>query len=263
MTSRNGTSQGPGTPLLKKPGPTKFACDVVTVAEIKLLAIRHSWHWFLLAAFIFPLPIFYLAHSLISDDPAAVSRIVAGTIVFGASFTTGMLVGQSFAAERFMGTLKLVVTMPVSKLAYVLGSLIYSFLMGTLTVAALLLFALMARVEMEIVWTFVPSIVLSVLCLAGLTLFVVSFAPSMQVGNIMAGLLGMVLAIISPVYFTMDQAPLLQRWLGFVSPLRYAADAISASLSGNSDVLIDLVVLSAFAIGAMSLGLWKLPWRER
>ena len=96
-----------------------------------------------------------------------------------------------------------------------------------------------------------------------LTLFVVSFAPSIQVANIMTVLLGMVLAIISPVYFTMDQAPLVQRWLGFVSPLRYAADAIDTSLSGRSDVLVELAVLSAFAIAAMSLGLWKLPWRER
>ena len=251
------------TPSLRTRGPLKFIADVFTVAETKLLTISRSWYWFLLGALVFPLPIFYLAHSLAPDDPEAVRRIMAGTIVFGASFTTGMLVGQGFAAERFMGTLKLVVTMPVSKAAYVLGSLIYSSLMGALTVAALLLFALIANVEMELTWTLLPSIVLAILCLAGLTLFVVSFAPSIQVGNILAGLLGMVLAIISPVYFTMDQAPLVQKWLGFVSPLRYAADAISASLSGHTDVWTELAVLSAFAIAAMSLGLWKLPWRER
>ena len=253
----------PGAPSLRTSGPLKFAGDVLTITETKLLTIRRSWYWFLAAAIVFPLPIFYLAHSLAPDDPEAVRRIMAGTIVFGASFTTGLLVGQNFNSERFMGTLRLVVTMPVSKAAYVLGSLLYSSLTGFLAVAMLLLFALAANVDMEITWTLLPSIVLAVLCLSGLTLFVVSFAPSVQVGNIMAALLGMVLAIVSPVYFTMEQAPLVQKWLGYVSPLRYAADAISASLSGRSDVLVELAVLSAFAIAAMCLGLWKLPWRER
>ena len=200
------------TPSLRTNGPLKFAGDVFTVAETKLIAIRHSWYWFVLAALVVPLPIFYLAYSIAPDDPEVVRRIMAGTLVFGASFTTGIIVGQGFASERFMGMLKLMVTMPVSKAAYVLGSLIYSSLTGGLTVAVLL---------------------------------------------------GMVLAIISPVYFTMEEAPLVQKWLGYVSPLRYAADAIDASLSGRSDVLIELAVLSAFAIAAMCLGLWKLPWRER
>ena len=60
----------------------------------------------------------------------------------------------------------------------------------------------------------------------------------------------------------MEQAPLLIRWFGFVSPLRYAADGISASLSGSTDVLFELTVLAGFALVAMALGLWKLPWRE-
>ena len=260
--SRGGASQ-PGAPLIRTHGLLKFAGDVFTVAETKLIAIRRSWYWFVLTALAVPLPIFYLVYSIAPDDREVVRRIMAGTLVFGASLTTGVIVGQGFANERFMGTLKMVVTMPVSKTAYVLGSLFYSSLTGALTAAVLLLFALIANVEMEIAWTLLPSIVLAALCIAGLTLFVVSFAPSIQVANIMTVLLGMVLAIISPVYFTMDQAPLVQRWLGFVSPLRYAADAIDASLSGRSDVLVELAVLSACAIAAMSLGLWKLPWRER
>ena len=51
--------------------------------------------------------------------------------------------------------------------------------------------------------------------------------------------------------------------IGYISPLRYAADAIEKSLSGQADVWLELGILSVISIGAMSLGLWRLPWRER
>ena len=98
--------------------------------------------------------------------------------------------------------------------------------------------------------------------MAGLTLFVVSFAPSLQAGNLITGLLSLALAAVSPVYFTMEQAPLLLRLLGYVSPLRYAADGIGKSVSGRGDVWTELAVLAGFAVVTMSLGLWRLPWRE-
>lgn len=75
--------------------------------------------------------------------------------------------------------------------------------------------------------------------------------------------LSLIRAALSPVYFTMDQAPLLMKSIGYISPLRYAADAIEKSLSGQSDVWAELGILSAIAIDAISLVLRRLPWRER
>ena len=105
-------------------------------------------------------------------------------------------------------------------------------------------------------------VVLAVLFLAGLTLFITSFASSLMVGSMLANIAGIILAMVSPVFFTMEQAPLLLRWLGYVSPLRYAADRLSSSLTGRTDVAVEIAVLAASTLGAMVLGLWRLPWRE-
>ena len=153
--------------------------------------------------------------------------------------------------------------MPVSKGAYVLGSLAHSSLSGAMTVIILLGFALVAGVDIDLEWGLAPSIILTVLAVSGLTLFVVSFAPSLQVGNLATGLLSLILAALSPVYFTMDQAPLLMKLIGYVSPLRYTADAIEKSLSGQADVWVEMGILSVIALGSLSLGLWRMPWRER
>ena len=115
---------------------------------------------------------------------------------------------------------------------------------------------------MKITVAIVPVLLLTVLCLSGITFFVVSFAHSLEVANVMTGFVGMILAVISPVYFTMEQAPAIMRWLGYVSPLRYASDGITASFSGRTDIWFEFGVLLLTALVTMSLGLWKLPWRE-
>ena len=78
----------------------------------------------------------------------------------------------------------------------------------------------------------------------------------------MANLLGILPVMISPVFFTMEQAPLLLKWIGWVSPMRYAADGITKSLSGQTDVWVELAVLAGFAVTTLGLGIWKLRWRE-
>ncbi len=241
----------------------KFVSDTVSVFELNLIPSLKHWYLTVLLASAFPLPWFYVTRAIAPDDPDVLRRLMAGTLVFGVTFSIGMLVGQNAVAQRFLGNLKLLISMPVSKTAYVIGSLVYSSISGAITVPILLGFGLLSGVDIQVAWGLAPSLVLSIMVMAGLTLFVVSFAPSLQAGNLVTGLVALVLAALSPVYFTMEQAPLLLKLLGYVSPLRYSADAIAKSLSGQADVAIELAVLAAFAIVTMSLGLWRMPWREK
>ncbi len=243
-------------------GLGKFVSDSVSVFEINFLPAVRYWYLTVLLSSGFAIPWFYVTRSIAPDDPDVVRRLLAGTLVFGVTFSIGTLVGNNAVAQRFMGNLRLLITMPVSKGAYVLGSLAFSSISGTITVVALLGFGLAAGVDIDVAWGLAPCLVLSVLTMAGLALFVVSFAPSLTAGNLITSLLSLALAAVSPVYFTMEQAPLLLRLLGYVSPLRYAADGISKSVSGRGDVWTELAVLGAFAVVTMSLGLWRLPWRE-
>ena len=252
----------PRTDRLRTPGPRKLLSDSLAVLEIHALPMIRQWYLIVLGTLVFPIPMFYVFQSIAPDDAAVWQRLLAGTLIFGVSFSTAMLVGQQIVAQRFMGHLKLVITMPVSKAAYVVGTLAYTSVSGTLSALFLLGFAFIAGVEIEPTWTLAPALLLTVLALAGIVLFVMSFAPSLPVGNIIASLIAIVLVIISPVYFTMESAPLLLQWFGYVSPLRYAADAIAASLGGRMDVWLELAVLAAYALVAMGLGLWRLPWRE-
>ena len=244
-------------------GVGKFASDAVSVFELNFIPAVKTWYLTFLLASASALPWFYVTRAIAPDDPQAVRRLMAGTLVFGVTFSIGLIVGQNAVAQRFTGSLRLLVSMPMSKGSYVLGSLAYSSISGTITVLVLLGFGMWSGVGIDPAWGLAPSLILAVLTVAGLTMFVVGFAPSLQVGNTAAALLSLILAALSPVYFTMEQAPVALRLLGYISPLRYAADGIEKSLSGRSDVLVELVVLAVFAAATMALGLWRLPWREK
>lgn len=78
----------------------------------------------------------------------------------------------------------------------------------------------------------------------------------------MANLVGVVLVVASPVFFSMEEAPIILKLLGWVSPMRYAADGVMKSLSGQTDVFFEFVILTMFACISIVVGLWNLRWRE-
>ena len=263
MRPRPELTNVPAATGLRVTGPVKLLGDISTVIGIKTRISVRNWYWFIAGALVFPLPLFYMLNAYVGDDPAASIRIIAGTLVFSVSFSTANQMAQGFLDERFSGNLKLMITAPVAKSAYVAGTLMHSSMIGAVSVVAILVFALVSGIDIDPTWTFLPVVVLAVLFLAGVALFITSFASSRTVGSMLANMVGIILAMVSPVFFTMEQAPLLLRWLGYISPLRYAADGLSASLSGRTDVAVEIAVLAASTLAAMALGLWRLPWREK
>ena len=135
--------------------------------------------------------------------------------------------------------------------------------LGLVIVGVLLSLGIISGVDFDPTLAFIPMVLPMVLVMAGLMLFLTSIAPSAEVGSIINGMVGILPVMLSPVFFTMEQAPLLMRWLGFVSPFRYAADGIMKSLSGRTDILTEFVVLAGIAALTMTIGFWRLKWRER
>jgi ABC-2 type transport system permease protein len=241
----------------------KFFRDVWSILEMKVLFLVQGWYWFAIRPLVFPLGVLFWLQVMVPDDPEVGRRILAGSVVFGVSLSTANMLTQLILQDRFLGRIKLLITMPMSKASYVVGVLAFAAVQTSPVVVVLLAFAPVVDVEVDFNWTFFPLIIIALLSVAGIALMIASYAQSPEVGGIMSNLFGVFLVMISPVFFTMDQAPAALRLLGWVSPMRYAADGISESISGQTDIWLDFLILAGFAIATISLGLWKMKWREQ
>jgi hypothetical protein len=218
----NNTQAGavPETAVPRYPagGAGKFLSDSVSVFEINFFSAERHWYLLLLMSAGIPLPMVVRhqghcprrpwRHPPIARRDAALRRFIPHRDAGRAERRLPTLYGQPQA----------VFTMPVSKGAYVLGSLAFSSILGTIAATFLVVFGFLAGVHIDIALGLAPSLALAVLSVVGLTMFVVSFAPSLQAENILTSMLSLVLAALSPAYSTTEQAPLLLRLLGWVSP---------------------------------------------
>ena len=164
-------------------GWRKFILDAASVFEIRFTLLLRSWHWYIMGTLVFPLGMFYFASALAPDNPEATRRAMIGTIVFGSTMITTSMLGQSVIFDRFQGRLKLIITMPVSRIAYALGILAFGAILSGSAVAILISAALVAGVEFHFTWAVAPIVSMTLLTMSGLTLFVVSYAPSPEVGR--------------------------------------------------------------------------------
>ena len=140
---------------------------------------------------------------------------------------TANSLSDQLVQDRFQGRLKLLITMPMSKAAYAIGVFAFASIQSAVIMALLLTFGFVAGVDFDLTLAFIVVIVPMLLTMAGFPIFLASLAPSAEVGGIINGAVGILPVMISPVFFTMEHAPLVLRWLGWVSPFRYAADGIN------------------------------------
>lgn len=244
-------------------GKRKFGRDVLSIFQMKLFMGLQAWQWYLMGALVFPMSLFFWSRALAPDDPEAVRRLMTGAMIFGVAMMTANSLSDQLVQDRFQGRLKLLITMPMSKAAYALGVLAFGSIQSVAILVLLMGLGIAIGVDFEPTWAFVPVVVPMLLTMAGLTLVLSSLAPSAEVGGIINSMVGILPVMLSPVFFTMEQAPLLLRWFGWVSPFRYAADGIMKALSGRTDVWAEVAILTGFAVTMMALGFWKLHWRER
>ena len=229
---------------------------------MKLLFLRRGWYWYLLRAIVFPIGMFFWLRILAPDDPVVVLRFIGGAIIFGVTLMTANMLAQQMLLDRYLGRLKLLISMPVSKGSYAFGVIAFAVLQSIPMVILVLLAGVLTGMELSISWVFPILILTLLISMAGLTLIIASHSPSMEIGGIISNLIGIGLVMLSPVFFSIDQAPVALKWIGWISPMRYAADGISKSLSGRTDVWIELLVVAVFTISTLLIGLWKLKWTD-
>ena len=242
----------------------KFASDTLIIFQIETLKARSWWWIYMTSIVMFPIGTLYFAKWLVPPgaQDAVGTRLMTGSLVFALGLMTVNNLAQVMLWERFSNTLKLIITSPVHPLSYALGIVLFSAFQGMLTAAAVLSFSPVVGIDIHLSWWLAPVLLLRSVWLTGIGIVIATWSPSMQVGNLMANMVGIMVTMLSPVYFPIERLPHWLRWVVRFSPYTHAGAAVDGILSGRGGYGREVVYLALITAVGLAVGVMGLRWRE-
>lgn len=244
----------------------KRLTDTACVFRIHLARLRAEAGPFVLAALVFPSAMYLFANAVSGVGGASDERrlrFLAGSIVFSLSMTSISWLGYLLLENRFTGRLKLFATLPLAPSSYIFGILVFALAQAALGTSLLLIVARVLGVQTKLNFlSLVPAVLLTMLCLCGLSIIIAARARSFSEGSLLTDSLGAGLVFLAPVYYPADVMPQALRVVSEWLPTAFAARAVNAALAGRNATGWELLALALMTVATLSLGFRMMRWRE-
>jgi ABC-2 type transport system permease protein len=149
-------------------------------------------------------------------------------IVAQAVLTTSLFAGVSIVSDREGGFLREILVAPLSRAGIVLGKAAGAAAAALLQVLVLLLVAPVVGVPLDVglLLKLAPTVIILSVALAGLGIFIGSFAPSQQGFQLLMQILVFPMIFLAGVFFPVDRVPVWMEVLSKANPVTYGVDAI-------------------------------------
>lgn len=246
---------------------SRYLAQLADLLLVQLSNWRWAWRQLVLTGMITPV-ISMLALSAFArgQDRSLTEHILIGSLMLGLLFQNQNQVAGNFAFMKANGTLDFFAAQPVSKVLLSIATVGSFFL---LSLPALLVTVAIGALALDVGLSPSPWLLLVVpLCVV----------PAAAIGALIGGLVGtmeesgalsllttLLMTGCGPVLIPADRLPAALNALGAVNPATYAASALRATLVGpvGPELLRDVAVLAAFALGLLVLLTKSMPWRMR
>ena len=173
---------------------------------------------------------------MINPPPEVETRLLAGALVFGVGMQSVNMTGSLMVSERFEGQMKLFTTSPISQGSYVVGVTIAGALMAILTAVAVLGLAAATGVNFHLSPLLAPLLIITGLTLPGLAVLIATHARTAQAGYMLCSTVGILVVLVSPIFYPIERLPEVLQWLAQLSPFTHAGQAFMEVLSGGSSI---------------------------
>ncbi len=117
-----------------------------------------------------------------------------------------------------------------------------------------------ARIHLGVM-PLIVTVLLTMLCLSGISVIIATRARSFSEGSLLTDSLGAGLVFLAPVYYSAEATPHALRIVSEWLPTALAAHSVQVALAG-SYAFRDLLVLGAMALISLSLGFKLMQFRE-
>lgn len=236
--------------------------DAALIAWMEALKVRASPAAFFLSIVVAPLGFLLFAKAMTPPGFDIGVRLVTGSLVFGLGLMSVNLLAQFILSERFNNEMKLVVASPVHPLSYVGGVAAYSVLQALFTAAVMLSFAPVFGIDITLSLWLVPLVLLTALSMTGIAIVIATWSSSLEAGGMLANTFGIIVVMLSPVYYPIERLPEWLQWLARLSPYTHAGKAINNVLSGEGGFAGEALILAGITVVGLAIGVLGLRWRE-
>lgn len=199
-----------------------------------------------------------------SRDPALGQYFVSGAAVMSLVTLGIMMVAQDLAQQRRTGAIQYYAALPISKTAYVLAIVTGN---GVAALPGVLITVLVGAWLFNLSLAFNPLILvvvpLAAVSLAGLGAVIGLGIKNWRVVGLAAQLTMFFIMFFAPVMIPPDRLPGALQAAGWLLPPTYAARAFRAALAPDvsMELLTDIAILAAFALGSLAIVARTLEWR--
>ncbi len=240
----------------------ELLADTLLVAQMHLLMIWRRLVLYLVVMMLFPLSMLFFARFILPSGVPAGSRLIAGSIVFSLGINTVNMLAQQISYQRFNYQLKLYVVSPIRQLSYAAGLVLFNVTQGMVNAFLILLFAPLFGIDIHLSLWLIPLTFLTAISLTGIALVIGTWAPSMETGNLLANTVGILVVMMSPIYFPLSRLPAALQWPARLSPYTHAGAAIDRVLSGSGGFAGEIGILAGITVVTLVIGVWGMRWRE-
>lgn len=234
------------------------------VFVLRVLPLRQEWYWHVVGWLVFPLGILFFMKIAGGQDPQMTLYFLTGNAIMGLIFGAVQFVSQDLAWSRQNNLLDYYATLPVSRLQLILAIVAVAAL--TSIPGALINIWIGTKIlGTTIVWHPVLILVigLAVLSMAGVGVMIGVYAKSGTHANLINNLILILVMFLSPVFVPMERLPAALQISARILPTTYAADALRATLAGNTKNAVPaLIVLTIWAIVTLWLAVHRIEWRD-
>ncbi len=241
------------------------ACyQYMTLLRLLLTDYREDWQFQLYASVLTPLALAFFSHSANGQ-----SDLQNNIFILGGSLAMSVVMGPAMTLLFKLGgvrqshSLDFWIALPVRKhlliLAFTSVALLFA-LPGFLATYVLnsLLLGVPFSLSNSALLLLIP---LAVFPLAGFYAVIAVYLPTANVVSIVSNVLTIFLGLFTPLM--VKNLPGFLRLVSMVLPTTYAADAFRAVLGGgNTNLMLDIIVLIVAMFISSSLSSWKLDWRS-
>jgi len=157
------------------------------------------------------------------------------------------------------------VASPVSETAYMLAEALSELLYASPALVILSIFIFQIKPNLLTLGTILAITLLVWLSTSALGFFISTYMPNIRNAWQISLLIGLILAVLPPVFYPIEQVPEPLLWLAYIPPTTHAAIILrdSIGLTSSMNVTYSWLILLAYTIAFLLLATYRARWREK